>query len=289
MPLDKYYLCAEIVPLERDSYWHARLATMLLYTEHVDSAMKELLIAINIDPLDWLPYSVLAECYCIRGNHLAAIQWQRKSLTLIPRAQKTNRVNVLTNISNSSRVIGDFTTALEVSEEAFKLFPTDIRAYCEHIEALDAASRYEDIWQLLVILEESASETPGQSMLTQMLLYGDSYEILSNAVHALGRSDFLIIATRKAVAAAEARKSWDEGLEQRCNLALLHLMRADQPDEAMNLWEGILESKTEENCPLWIALVVFRTTKKHLSQLYYNKATDAESSGLNPDEWVKKL
>lgn len=279
---------AHFIDLEKNAHWHARLATALRENNHLDAAIREYHISIGLDEQGWSAKLDLAECYEQRQDYTLAIDWARNSLTGIPDNQKDIKSTHWHMISRWKLEIGDIEGEIEASRETCKLNPEGIVAAVGNLSALEAGGRFQEMVEFAESLEKLRSAIVEESFLTEMLLFGGGDEELGNAAKALGRLEFVSNAIETSIAAAERKKfSWPVAY-QRYRFGCFKFKWLQNTDEAMELWELVLES-TADTKKLDQSSGTRRNSTDQLSQLYFDRAIKSEKKGLSSDPWISKL
>lgn len=272
---------AHFIDLEKSAHWHARLALALQETRHLEAAIREYYISLRIDEQSWSAKSGLAACYEARQDYTLAIKWELKALANVPDDRKDVKSRFWESISNWKQEIGDVEGAIQASKEACNLDPENVIAASRHLNALNAGGRHQEILQFTEALEKTRSATTNEPIPTEILMYtgGDAFE---NAAKALGRLEIFSNAIETSIAAAERRKDEDTVAVLRYRFGCFKFRHFENTDEAMELWELLLESKANIEYLRSLSM-------NQLSQLYFGRAVNLEKQGLSPDPWISKL
>lgn len=255
---------------------------------HLDAAIREYHISLGIDEQGWSAKLGLAGCYEQRQDYISAIDWARDALASIPDNQKDVKSSHWQRISRWKLEIGDVDGGIEASREACKLNPEGIAAAVGNLSALEAGGRFQEVLEFAESLEKPSSVTAEGSFLTEMLLTFGGDEILGNAAKALGRLEFVSNAIETSIAVAERKNlSWDVA-DQRYRFGCFEFKWLQNTDEAMELWELVLES-TADTKNLDRFSGPRRNSADQLSQLYFDRAIKSEKEGLSSDPWISKL
>lgn len=270
---------AHFIDLEKTAYWHARLALALREANHLEAAIREYYISLRIDEQSWSAKFGLAACYEARRDYTLAIEWELNALASVPDDQKDWKRDFWQNISIWKQEIGDVEGAIQASKEACNLHPENMFAASRHLNALNAGGRHQEILQFTEALEKTRSATTNEAnepIQFEILMHLGG-EALENAAKALGRLEFFSNAIETSIAAAERRKSEYYVAELQYRFGCFKFRHFENTDEAMELWELVLESHLRSS------------SMNQLSQLYFDRAVNLEKQGLSPDPWISKL
>lgn len=289
IPLSRLRLLAEFAGFEKTPRWHARLGKVLREAKYVDAAIKEFLIAIRMDEQYWGAKDGLALCYGELKEFALAIEWEQKALALVPKEDEDMKGSCWQDICRWRLEINDVDGAIKASKEAYSLDPEDPSAMNWHITTLEAGSRLEEMLEFVEGLERKNSPTTGESLLTELLSTAtDVHDKIAHAARALGRLDFVLNGIETAIAGAERKEDAESLATLRYHLATFKFRHTDNKEEAMDMWEYVLES-TAERKNAWDFWFSRTYSSDQLSQLYFGEAIAAEKAGARPDYWISKL
>jgi tetratricopeptide (TPR) repeat protein len=252
--------------------------------------MNQYQIAIKMSEQDWTIMTSLAICYEKRKEYSTAIDWELKACAAFPPELEEFKYYYLQKISKWRQELKDVEGAVETAKEAYVLQKESLLAMNTYIEALNAASRYEEIVEFAESLQEEKSEKSGNNYLTELLSgYHTAHDIIGNAALEVGKLDFMRQAIDTAIVSALGKGFIRQAAAERFALANFNFRYADKEDEAMQLWEEIYESVKDKNesIPIWSQLRIYCSDS--LAERYFNKATNARDRGEPTDDWVSKL
>lgn len=256
---------------------------------YIDAAIPEFFIAIQKDKQYWGSREGLALCYEARKDYAMAIQWELEAIALIPEKEMDMVAIAWQDVGKWSLEMGDKEGAIKASKKAHKLKCEDIWAMNTYITALDVGGSLDEVLEFAESLDKSISTTTSESLLTELLLISNLVtEMLGNAARARGKLDFVLRAIETAVAVAKRRNDPYGVAYQRYVLGVFKFRHANCKEEAMDIWEYVLES-TANSKDLWEYYSLLSFCSDQLSQLYFSNAVAAEKEGGRPEYWISKL
>ena len=297
LPLKRLQLLAEYGGFEKNAYWHRRLGRVYRSATYNNAAIKEYTTSIKMNNQDSSALQGLASCYEDRKDYFSAIEWHYKALAALPKESRVLTAEILLQISECKTLLEDMNGAVEASHEAYLSSPEDADTAVAYLTALEKNREFAAIMNFAASLETKNSPYEGENMLNFLLMEKWGWSIFGHAASRLGEIDSLDQSMRKALEAAERRKSSPElpsfivtSYERDFQYSLLG--RADfldiyayKIDEAIEICERVL-SKQASGKEFWNPC---KAAKDRLSQLYYHKAKAAECTGIPFDHWVTKL
>ena len=295
--MNRLQLLAEYGGFEKNAYWHRRLGGIYEDAAYNNAAIKEYTTSIKLNSQDSYVLQELAYCYVERKDYLSAIEWYYKALAALPKESRVEKAKILLKISKWKILLEDMEGGIKASHDAWFSSPEYVDTAVAYLTALEKNREFAAIMSFAASLETRDSPYEGENMLTFLFIKTWEWNILGRAASRLGDIDLLDQFMRKALEAAERRKSSRElsssklaSRELDFQYALLG--RADflnifayKIDEAIETYEGVLLNQTpgqEFSDPR-------KRAKACLSELYYHKAKVAECGGARFDHWVTKL
>ena len=295
LPLKRLQLLAEYGGFEKNAYWHRRLGRVYRSANYNNAAIKEYTTSIQMNSQDSYALQGLASCYEDRKDYFSAIQWHCKALAALPKEYKVEKARILSRISKGKTLLEDMDGAIKASHEAYFSASENIHTALSYLTALEKNREFTAIMNFAASLETKSSPYEGGNMLTVLLLETSGWNIIGHAASRLGEIDSLDQSMRKALEAAERRKSplgFSEATSYEVDFQYFLLGMADfldiyayKVDEAIETFERVLSKQTSGK-EFWTPC---QEAKDRLSQLYYHKAKAAECTGIRFDHWVTKL
>ena len=292
LPLKRLQSLAEYGDFEKNAYWHCRLGKVYREAAYNNAAIKEFNISIQMDSQDSSALQGLSFCYEARKDYLSAIEWHYRGLAVLPKESSVEKAEILLQISEWKTLLEDMDGAIEASHGAYVLSQENSRTASCYLRALEKNGEFAAIMNFAASLETTNSPYEGENMLTFLLIEPWGFtNIIGHAASRLGEIDWVDQSMRKALEAAERRRSLLEHSDE-IYFQYFLLGRADfleiyayNIDEAIETCERVLTRQT--TCQDFSGLRTM--AKDRLSQLYYHKAKAAECTGIRFDHWVTKL
>ena len=183
--------------------------------------MTKYRISIKMNKQDYAAFEGMDFCFEERKEYLSAIEWEYKALAILPKESRVEKAEILQQISEWKRELGDKDSATEASHEAYSLTPPqNVHTSVAYLLALNNNSKFQAIMDFASNLEPIGSVQGGENMLTFLFVerWEFAYEIIGNAARRLGMIDSVEQPMRDALAAVERRISSRESVSSGLDL-----------------------------------------------------------------------
>ncbi|KAL8951562.1 MAG: hypothetical protein Q9222_002472 [Ikaeria aurantiellina] len=179
---------------EKTALWYRNLAKALQDARYINAALENLFLSLQKYGEDWKTLDTVFCCYEDRRDCAKAIAWGERALAMIPDGPVEARSTCLRRLSYWYREVGDWDGAIYAATEAMVISPLSDSGPWLYISALDAASKYEEIIDVLGSPQDilHAAEGKGEAILSETLLYTDVQMTMCRAARKLGKSKTVI-------------------------------------------------------------------------------------------------
>ncbi|KAL8709500.1 MAG: hypothetical protein Q9220_005742 [cf. Caloplaca sp. 1 TL-2023] len=227
---------------EKSAIWYRNFAKALQDARYISAALENLVTSLRQDGEDWKTLKTLFSCYVDLGDCAKIVEWGARALAKIPDQEVAARSYCLRQLSYWYRRLQDWDGAIRAALEAMVISPPSESTIWVYINALDAASKSEEIVDLLQNPQDTlyTAEGKGEALLSQVLLDSDAPKIMCRAARKTGKSRTIIPCIQKLLGTRQDAISTAEAIERAYCLTEFQTRYNSDKSDIPRLWEGLL-------------------------------------------------